>query len=339
MALISSNEYLTVAQMTDNMQYFCTYMIQHGWTKNAACGALGSIQTESTGNPGLWQNRDVGNTSLGYGLVQWTPATKYISWAQANGYAIGDIKGQCERIIYEANNGIQWQKVTTSMSFKEFTQSTASVESLAELFELNYERHAGSVQPARKTQARYWFDTLSGGDDGSATVIEAAIKWCLAIAEDDSHGYDQDSRWGPDYDCSSFLISGFRAAGLTINATYTGDMRAGFLQAGFNDVTSQVNFGTGGGLKRGDVCLTVSGGHTGMYIGNSQIVHASINELGTAHGGTTGDQTGREICVRSYYNKPWQYCLRYKSGGSGVDPDPVPEPDLKVALINWIPAA
>lgn len=336
MALISSNEYLTVAQMTDNMQYICTYMIQRGWTKNAVCGMLGNIQTESTGNPGLWQNRDAGNTRLGYGLVQWTPATKFISWAQANGYAQGDIKGQCERIIYEVNNNIQWQKRTTNMSFKEFTQSTAAVETLAELFELNYEQHAGAIQPNRKTQARHWYDTLSG-DDEVSKVIEAAIKWCVGIANDDSHGYDQDSRWGPDYDCSSFMISGFRNAGLTINASYTGDMRAGFMQAGFNDVTSSVNFSTGSGLLRGDVCLTVSGGHTGMYMGNNQFVHASINELGTAHGGQTGDQTGKEICVRSYYNKPWQYCLRYKTGGGGVDPGPDPDPQA-LYIVRWIPA-
>lgn len=334
MALISNNTYLTVSQMTDNAQWILTYLTQHGWSSNAVFGMLGNMQTESTINPGLWQNMDAGNTKLGFGLVQWTPATKFIDWAQSNGYLIGDIKAQCERIVYEVNNNLQWQKVTTSMSFKEFSESTASVETLAELFELNYERHAGAVQPARKSQAKYWADHLII-DDGSTKVIEDAIAWAVKIANDDSHGYDQDYRWGPDYDCSSFMISAYRAAGLTVNATYTGDMRSGFLQAGFRDVTSEVIFSSGSGLKRGDVCLTVSGGHTGMFIGNGQFVHASINELGTAHGGKTGDQTGKEICTRSYYNKPWEYCLRYKSGGGGsVTP---PDPTLKVSLIRWTP--
>ena len=34
--------------------------------------------------------------------------------------------------------------------------------------------------------------------------VEAACKWAESIAADDSHGYDQGNRNGPDYDCSSF---------------------------------------------------------------------------------------------------------------------------------------
>lgn len=52
----------------------------------------------------------------------------------------------------------------------------------------------------------------------------------IDIANDDSHGYDQDNRWGPDYDCSSFVISGFEQAGIqleTNGATYTGDLKSG----------------------------------------------------------------------------------------------------------------
>ena len=47
------------------------------------------------------------------------------------------------------------------------------------------------------------------------------------------------------------------------------------------------------------------------YCGNGKLVHASINEKGTVTGGKSGDQTGREICIRSYYNKPWIHVYRY----------------------------
>ena len=43
-----------------------------------------------------------------------------------------------------------------------------------------------------------WFNTLSE-DDGSAEVINKALAWAMAIAADDSHGYDQANRDGPDY--------------------------------------------------------------------------------------------------------------------------------------------
>ena len=43
------------------------------------------------------------------------------------------------------------------------------------------------------------------------------------------------------------------------------------------------------------------------------IGHASIDERGKASGGRAGDQTGREVCTRSWYSKGWKYCLRPKS--------------------------
>jgi len=42
------------------------------------------------------------------------------------------------------------------------------------------------------------------------------------------------------------------------------------------------------------------------------IGHASIDERGTAHGGSAGDQTGKEVCVRSWYANGWSVLLRFK---------------------------
>ena len=39
------------------------------------------------------------------------------------------------------------------------------------------------------------------------TKTEKAVTWAIRIANDPAHGYDQDNRWGPDYDCSSLVIS------------------------------------------------------------------------------------------------------------------------------------
>ena len=56
-----------------------------------------------------------------------------------------------------------------------------------------------------------------------------------------------------------------------------------------------------------------------MSIDGSSIVHASINENNDITGGKTGDQTGREICTRSFYTPQygWGYHLRYAGGETG----------------------
>lgn len=145
--------------------------------------------------------------------------------------------------------------------------------------------------------------------------VDVAVAWAIATASDSSHGYDQANRWGPDYDCSSFLITAWKQAGLYLTCTYTGNMYADFTAKGFQDVTATVNLATGYGLDRGDVLLNHKS-HTAMYIGNGQVVHASVNEKGSVTGGTPGDQTGNEICTRSYYNFPWDCVLRYTESGS-----------------------
>lgn len=142
-------------------------------------------------------------------------------------------------------------------------------------------------------------------------VIDKAINWAVSIANDNSHGYDQLHRWGPDYDCSSLLISAYQQAGVPVQAngaTYTGNMKNVFVKCGFE----AIKFSRSISLRRGDVLLNEKH-HTAMYIGDGKVVMASINERGKAVGGRTGDQTGREILTCNYYipSYGWDYVLRY----------------------------
>ena len=146
------------------------------------------------------------------------------------------------------------------------------------------------------------------------TKTELAIRAMEELAKDNSHGYDQIHRWGPDYDCSSAVITSWEIAGVPVHkngATFTGNMLYSFLKSGFVNVTNTVDLRTGKGLVRGDVLLNIKH-HTAMYAGNGKEVEASINELGKATGGKTGDQTGKEILIRNYRNYPWDCVLRYK---------------------------
>lgn len=139
--------------------------------------------------------------------------------------------------------------------------------------------------------------------------IETACNWAVGIAQDNSHGYDQLHRQGPDYDCSSLVCNAYQIAGCPIRengGTYTGNMRKAFEACGFKSIKYQ----KGMALKRGDVLLNEKH-HTLLYLGDGNIVQASCSETGGITG-KTGDQTGREIATGKFYeySKGWDYVLR-----------------------------
>lgn len=43
-----------------------------------------------------------------------------------------------------------------------------------------------------------------------------------------------------------------------------------------------------------------------------KIGHASIDENGKSRNGNAGDSTGKEVCIREWYSKSWEYVLRCK---------------------------
>lgn len=134
------------------------------------------------------------------------------------------------------------------------------------------------------------------------------------LVTDPAHGYDQIHRWGPDYDCSSSIITSVqKGAGIPVKdagATYTGNMRAAFTKCGFIAIPCNKGMPT---LCRGDILLNEKH-HTAMFIGDGKVAQFSINERGTISGGVSGDQTGREssICPLYTYSKGWDYVLRYQ---------------------------
>lgn len=157
---ISGNFWLTLEEMQNNAVLLWNYFKSQDWTLNAVAAMLGNMQSESTINPGIWENLDP-IISNGYGLVQWTPSTKYSEWA-GDGWEDNGPK-ECERIVWELKNGVQWYPTEKHpMTFKEFSQSTDPVGVLAQAFLYNYERPADLNQPWRSTQAEYWFDFLGG---------------------------------------------------------------------------------------------------------------------------------------------------------------------------------
>lgn len=155
--------YLNSAEQKHNAKFIQKFFTEQGWTREAIAGMLGNMQVESTINPGLWQGRvvpeDIYTTEKGYGLTQWTPANKYITWADANmlDYKNGD--NQMARIQYERENNLQWSTDNIlNYTWDDYVNSHESPETLARVFVWAYERPDDPDIPLRQACARYWYN-------------------------------------------------------------------------------------------------------------------------------------------------------------------------------------
>lgn len=152
--------------------------------------------------------------------------------------------------------------------------------------------------------------------EAALSPIEATIKWAVDTANDNSHGYSQKYRWGPNYDCVSFVISALREGGgySVSKDTGTGNLREALQQLGFTWIPWN-QLGDASNLQRGDILLDI-GRHTEIYLGNRKNVGAHSDRGYPA----TGDQTGTEVSVGNYYNNSggvsWDGVLR----SNGVKP-------------------
>ena len=138
--------------------------------------------------------------------------------------------------------------------------------------------------------------------------IEEAIKWAVDIANDNTHGYSQANRTGPNYDCSSLVSSAFKNGGFDVKGTLTtSTMTTPFLNAGFKRYTKGSVT-----IRRGDILLK-PGSHVELYLGGNHCVGAHSN-----YDGKSGDSSGKEIAVRDVSkcsfckNKGYTYVLRYE---------------------------
>ena len=104
---IGGNRFLSLTDQISNAQNVVDYLTALGWHAGAIIGTVVNMSNESTVNPQIWQDL-VEDTRNGYGLVQWTPATKLINWCESRGLDYTDGDAQLQRIQYEAQNGYQW---------------------------------------------------------------------------------------------------------------------------------------------------------------------------------------------------------------------------------------
>lgn len=158
------------------------------------------------------------------------------------------------------------------------------------------------------------------------------VETAVSMALDPEHGYSQkppSGRWGPDYDCSSFVYEVADKAGYSVGrenegdrVRWTGTMTKDFKDAGFQ-LLPFANVGVSG-LEIGDILLNLAV-HAEVYLGGGASVGALNSETGD-YEGEAGDQTGDEISIHPLKDVPiqWNFILRppdEESEGDGEMPN------------------
>lgn len=140
-----------------------------------------------------------------------------------------------------------------------------------------------------------------------------------AVAIDKANtGYDQYQRWSffnrstntiiknAEGDCSSVCGAIVRLGGYPVNLNdpfYTGTFRERLLAAGFR----AERFTSKSQMKRGRFLL--SSGHVEFCYSDTQLFSANKDERGKASGGKAGDQTGKEVYFKPFFNPGWLWVL------------------------------
>lgn len=172
--------FLSEAQSLQNAQLVVNRMLKNGWSKNAICGVLGNMRHESSVNPNMYEYGYLWSADRGFGLVQWTPRSKYWNWALSNGYAESELRNgeaQLDFMDHEMKNGLQWISTPNyPLSYSEFAKSKKSVDYLTQAFLWNYERPNYSAginsTPDRIRFAKLCYNNLDFTGDGTSVPVD-----------------------------------------------------------------------------------------------------------------------------------------------------------------------
>jgi hypothetical protein len=137
-------KWLTIDESLQNAQKVVDHFTNTDWTKDSLCALCGNMRHESSINPDMYEYGYDWSADRGYGLVQWTPRSKYWDWATARGLDQRSGDSQLSRIDYEVENNIQWipTEEIDGLTFAEFRANSRgwAIPTLTESFMWGYER-------------------------------------------------------------------------------------------------------------------------------------------------------------------------------------------------------
>ena len=86
--------------LLNNARIIYSQLCDAGWDSDSACAVIGNMAREARLNPAQTQDGyAINGTSGGFGLVMWTPQTKYRSWCQSTDHDVNSGYWQVYYII------------------------------------------------------------------------------------------------------------------------------------------------------------------------------------------------------------------------------------------------
>jgi hypothetical protein len=278
-------------------------------------GIMGNMQHESAFKPQRLQNTGADvitpadqaeSSSLGYGLVQWTPAGKMITAVKARGGDPNTIKDQLDFLLDQLNGGTASSEGAAGEDLVNQTDVAGATTS----FETKYERHAGPPQPTRITDAQAIKDAAAGfaagaaagtcgaagtisetllayaWPDYSASKVEKKPAYATAITQAQSEGQYVGGIKYPGVDCGGFVTRLMIDSGFEPNYNFAGKTSAGAGKVSTGQITwltanwEKLSVTDTHNLKPGDVAVNSGRTHTFVFVGsvpgfNSQVASAS----------------------------------------------------------------
>lgn len=168
-------------EQTDNAsEIWRTLVNVHGWTENSASAVIGNFQAESSLNPGQFEHGYNYSMSRGFGLGQWTPATKISNYIGSTNkddmsdgakqmlYFLGS-PGQYSTYFLNPDGSSHYYGETglpyiTNMT--DFSHSNASVSDLTKLWAICWERPGAQYYRSsigdRISHANHWHNEFAG---------------------------------------------------------------------------------------------------------------------------------------------------------------------------------
>lgn len=137
-------KWLSETESLNNASMVFAHFAGSDWTKESLAAMCGNMRHESSLNPDMYEYGYDWTADRGYGLVQWTPRSKFWNWATSEGLDPRHGDTQLKRIDYEITNNIQWIPKSSFdyLTFSEFRTNARNwdIDALTAAFTWGYER-------------------------------------------------------------------------------------------------------------------------------------------------------------------------------------------------------